>query len=507
MKVRQRIRPIDLGKRLNPLNIKEGRVTLELIDEKTGLSKKVYDHNMTTNAISKMLVNCGWLNDDNLPQNDLVESLLGGVVLVDQSIPENANNIFVPSGHSMTANGAVGIVNGGDPEELGSWDEIESGSTERGRGWQADGSWVEVFTWNGSHGNGNIGCICATNKEAGFCGLGNKFDNQYGTVGQLTLTGTPTQYKIPGVPCKVDLTDSSCYAVDFDTENDKIIIRKIRLPFSKVNLTGAPTIPVVLSTREVTMPAGIKTLMGYITDYDWYNGALSYGRIQDTGETLNIIDVGLSAAWGDGYTPTLWEIDPTDGSITTSTLTNTSGDTLHTICQPVWLGRNKLAWIDGEWSSNDRRPMNIDGRTIYSMERISGTWDPIQKCANPAGSYQSYYPQECGWVTPYSIQDYAAQGKGRLLMMDSNGDITSFDFATNTCYLTNSRQYNYTNAYTRPTSSPLIGYQFYTNNDGPCIQVIRTQMAINTIFNLENVVTKTSSMTMKLTYRFEFAES
>ena len=45
MNVRQRIRPIDLGKRLNPLNIKEGRVTLELIDEKTGLSKKVYDHN------------------------------------------------------------------------------------------------------------------------------------------------------------------------------------------------------------------------------------------------------------------------------------------------------------------------------------------------------------------------------------------------------------------------------------------------------------------------------
>ena len=247
--------------------------------------------------------------------------------------------------------------------------------------------------------------------------------------------------------------------------------------------------------------------MGSITDYDWYNGALSYGRIQDTGETLNIIDVGLSAAWGDGYIPTLWEIDPTDGSITTSTLTNTSGDTLHTICQPVWLGRNKLAWIDGEWSSSDRRPMNIDGRTIYSMERISGTWDPIQKCTNPAGSYQSTYPQECGWVVPYSVQDYAAQGKGRLLMMDSNGNIISFDFAENTCYLTNSRLNNYAGAYIRPTSSPLIGHQFFRNNDGPCIQVIRTQMAINTIFNLENVVTKTSAMTMKLTYRFEFAES
>ena len=151
--------------------------------------------------------------------------------------------------------------------------------------------------------------------------------------------------------------------------------------------------------------------------------------------------------------------------------------------------------------------MDIDGRTIYSMERISGTWDPIQKCTNPAGSYQSTYPQECGWVTPYSVQDYAAQGKGRLLMMDSNGNIISFDFAENTCYLTNSRLNNYAGAYIRPTSSPLIGHQFYVNNDGPRIQVIRTQMAINTIFNLENVVTKTSAMTMKLTYRFEFAES
>ena len=91
--------------------------------------------------------------------------------------------------------------------------------------------------------------------------------------------------------------------------------------------------------------------------------------------------------------------------------------------------------------------------------------------------------------------------------MDNNGNIVSFDFAENTCYLTNSRLSNYVGAYIRPTSSPLIGHQFNQNNDGPCIQVIRTQMAINTIFNLENVVTKTSSMTMKLTYRFEFAES
>lgn len=505
MRINQKVPPVNRDASPSPLRIKEGRVKLILTD-RDGHEEVVADHNMATNGVNALLAECGWLNKDNLNQNNLVEQLLGGVVLLDTALTEDANNFIIPSAIGMTANGAVGVENNSDPEELGSYNSLESGTDDpRGRGWQDDGSYLEVFDWSNNHGNGTVAAVCAMPKVAGECGLGNSHGAKLATPVTLNMGGTSTDYLLPGFPCKVDLPDSSCYAVDFDTENDEINIYKCRLPMRKVNLKCAPSYPMILSKRTITMPAGIKSVL---QDCPQTNLAYSsYGVIQDTGTTLNIISRGNNETWGSGYTPTLYEIDPTDGTITTSTLSNTSGDELHTICQPVWLGRNKLAWIDGYWNTTDSRPTYVDGRTIYSMERTSGSWGTIKKCTNPEGSQQPTYVAECGWAVPYCMQNYAPAGKGRVYMIgDSSGTIVCFDFEANTCYMTNGKETAHNGMYQTPTSAHMIYAQMSITESGRALRLRRVPFAISTIFNLQTPIRKTSDKSMKLTYRFTFEE-
>ena len=121
MKVIQRhVNAKTIQKCMSPAHIKSGKILLELKDIKTGKVEKVFEHNMQTNAIDEMVTNCGWLNNDNLDKSNLAEQLLGGVMLFDDDIDEDADIVYVPEGLTMVANGAVGTVNNGNPTELGS---------------------------------------------------------------------------------------------------------------------------------------------------------------------------------------------------------------------------------------------------------------------------------------------------------------------------------------------------------------------------------------------------
>ena len=296
------------------LQIRKGETTITLRDA-DGHEEVYHDRNMQTNAINEMLRNCGWLNRDNLDQTNLATQLLGGVLLYHDTITEDATVVVAPAGNAMTANACHGIGNGeseGDPTEMGSYVAGESG-------WQNDGSLLLVFEWTTSQGNGTISAVCATNKEYGYCGEGNANNLQRSTKQSLTLSGTATLYTIQGVPCKLSLSDSSVYGIALDQENETITIRKYRLPLSKVNIKGTPTAPVVLSETEIAMPAHMvgATIGGYE----------STGGIQDIDGHLIVLNTATpsSGYWGTDYTQYMWDIDPAAGTVTESTLLNTSG--------------------------------------------------------------------------------------------------------------------------------------------------------------------------------------
>ena len=149
----------------------KGKTIIELTDAKTGkLVQRTEDNNMLTNALSMFFAQGGRTNPTAFNvagvRNDALTYLLGGIMLFDTAITEDADIVRVPKGVRMVANGAKGITNSEAPTEFGSYNSVESG-------YQQDGSYKMVWDWNTSQGNGNINCVCLSSYYGGYCGIGN----------------------------------------------------------------------------------------------------------------------------------------------------------------------------------------------------------------------------------------------------------------------------------------------------------------------------------------------
>ena len=150
----------------------KGKTTIELRDAKSGkLLQKTEDTNMVTNAIYEFYDQGGITNPSafgavNVRDNPM-HYLLGGVMCLDTALTEDDDIIRVPAGVGMVANGAKDILNSGNPSELGSYNELESG-------WKQDGSFSMVWDWTASQGNGTIACVCLSSLYGGYKGIGNK---------------------------------------------------------------------------------------------------------------------------------------------------------------------------------------------------------------------------------------------------------------------------------------------------------------------------------------------
>ena len=136
--------------------------------------QKTHDDNMLTNALAGYFKNYGLLNPTPFGSdvyNDFITTLLGGVLLLDTAITEQASIIHVPGGVLMTGHGAYGVSNGsaqGDPTELGSFNAAQSG-------W-ADNNHTQfrmVWDFTTEQSNGTIACACLTSRAHGFIGEGN----------------------------------------------------------------------------------------------------------------------------------------------------------------------------------------------------------------------------------------------------------------------------------------------------------------------------------------------
>lgn len=146
----------------------KGRTIIELKDAK-GKKETYVDHNMITNALATFYQEAGMTNPsafNTLLKTNPVENLLGGILCLDDTIPESASIVKVPTGIKMIANASWGVLNSGNPSELGSWNESESG-------WQQDGSYKCVYDFTQSQGNGVIKSVCLTSKLGGLRGIGN----------------------------------------------------------------------------------------------------------------------------------------------------------------------------------------------------------------------------------------------------------------------------------------------------------------------------------------------
>lgn len=498
--MKDKLKPAKLMTAPAPLKIKEGRVTITL-EDKAGNREVIADHNMPTDALNEYLASCGWLNRDNAPQDNLVQELLGGILLLNDTLDEDEDVIQVPSGVDMIANGAVGTTNTGTPYELGSCSAIETET-----GWQSDGSYLQTYRWDENHGNcpsgQSIKAVALTAKQIGYAGIGNQSGAYLAGSRLDTLyPGTPTPYVLGAMSVNyltahVSVKNSEAYRLDLtDIANGNIEINKYRIPTGKVNLKGTSTSPTLLETQTITTEDS--TLIAILTSIKNQQDPYRY-NYYDAYDHFWIWNhaTGSNVVWGTDYDQYLWDIDVVSGTITKYTVLNTSGDTLHGIYAPVFIG-DTVVFINGYFYNAYNR--GEDTTKIYQFAISNGAAGAITSIANTLGW--------SGNTSPI-IYRYGVSGDKAIIartgtywiIYDKAGAVYPINagassVSLNVMQATDCALVNYHNSY-------YVGSQ-YTSC---AIQLYRAMNYIATIFNCETAYTKDATKTMTVVYRLTFEE-
>ena len=230
----------------------KGHTEIQLTNVNTGEVKTYHDDNMMTNGLAEFMKNHGMLCGTpftDAVKNDLINTLLGGILLFDTALTENASNTRLTDGVKMTANAAQGVTHTGDPSELGSYDANESG-------WQnaAHTVYRHVFTWTTSQGNGRIASACLTSKPHGYVGEGNSTRKAQVTDNNLNLfTYSNEEYLNNNTKMVLMIKDSEVYFISLDTSDDTLTITKTHIADTECDMRDIKTISGAVEEEVLTV--------------------------------------------------------------------------------------------------------------------------------------------------------------------------------------------------------------------------------------------------------------
>lgn len=439
----------------------KGKTKIELFDGNSGkLVKRHIDTNMVTKALDYFAEYGGITNpsifyNSNLRTNFLYY-MLGGVLCLDTAIAENNEIVRVPAGVRMVANGARDILNTGDPIELGSFNENESG-------WQVDGSLKLVWDWTTSQGNGTIACVCLTSLVAGMQGIGNP-----------SLTSKSNSYNLSQYNSAIALSSSQepCLGVYNNTvynfsaapsQGSSFTIIKRGLPMDSMDIRDT------LALREI--------------------GSFSIQKPHD----ISGYDRGQFRTYQNGrYAYLIIAYASTSGSYYTRHFEFTND-------HPVRVYKFDLATetLVDSWSLS---PSSTGAAAISDLG--GGTY-PTLFCNGKFAVFSKYiFPLSD--ITDYSVIENTAED---TYMMPVNDDIAysasgRLDMP-NALRLPINNTQGYSTYEMLPHYSPLIAMATGDPSQYP-YHVIRDPRYIATINNLEEPVVKTPDKTMKVTYTISF---
>lgn len=235
----------------------KGHCKIELTDVNTGKVEVIEHDNMVTKALEYFFKKGGITNPSALYASSIRSNplyyLLGGVMCLDTALTEDAEIVRVPTGVTMTANGARDVVNAEQPTELGTYNSIESG-------WQNDGSLKMVWDWSTSQGNGTINSVCLSSIYGGMLGIGNG-------VSQSSKANAfnPSLYNSPiglsgyeGVP--VGIKDNVLYCVQSFYGVTEYTVKKYAMPYTGIDVRDSITARLI-ETITVPIPNEVKNIV------------------------------------------------------------------------------------------------------------------------------------------------------------------------------------------------------------------------------------------------------
>ena len=471
----------------------KGKTTIELTDVNSGKVEVIEDTNMITNALQEFLRTYGmWgsnvLLDEELRKNELWVNLLGGLLLFDTQLEENADNTFMPPGIKMIGNGSKDVVNTGTVTELGNYNPTESGV-------QPDGSIKFVYDFSTSQGNGTIKSVCLTSRIGGYEGMGNKencyinndypwdfmyeknvcyFGNMFGNGSLNAIMYASYQDNAIYLINEHNRVYTAEYASEHWSTTKKIQIVKARAGFTGVSIKSDRTIKEIVETYDIEIPQVILDYMG--TSKTELNAFCDFER--------NIYIMFNNS---------------------TSTTLNTNAF--------VWLLK-----IDRNMNATPYKVTNNTGKTLY-LNRLYMTINNDYLFIYDNNSPYGLYAIKCSDSTQI-IELGSSWNNGRVSLFNISKNLVGvygqysnsehsyyapliYDIEARTLKRTNGRVGN-----NRLFTVPFIdkkGVYILVNIPGSSsysitLQIMKDMRYLATINNLTEAVVKTSSKTMKITY-------
>ncbi|MEF9961151.1 MAG: hypothetical protein RR755_00735 [Erysipelotrichaceae bacterium] len=458
-----------------------GLMKIEMTDIHTGKTETVLEQNMVTNALANIFKPMGL---DKSPDkmlnrmNPYYQTLLGGLLLFDSTIAENADNLYPPSGVNLIGCASYGEQNNTTGTLRGGFNQTESELNI------TDRYMKYVYDFTTSQANGTISCVCLTHKNGGYTSYGGKdapFGGSYGLGmqvcdGQLqyvynSYTGASTGDKYSG--CTVGTTEmiflismaeDAVYYFRIDSSK-KITITKRRAYMKSVSVLENP-----YSTKPLIDSFELEELKTQLpTNYISYN----FDTADNCLYIVNCADYHLEAN-GIFY---VTKVNFSTWKVTQYTMTNTTSESISLNSMRYSYVHRGFIVFRGYNNSNH----------IYKMEVGNSANVELLKLVGFTAVYGVFAMGINGRIY---IEGYNSGYYLYVINLDTN-EILKVEAA----YIIGGSN---PPAYTPVLNEPMLWFGSYGNRTTLGYFIMSNYLA--TINNLSEPVTKTADKTMKVTY-------
>lgn len=470
-----------------------GHAKIELTNVKTGEKKVVEHDNMLTGWIRDMFTPHGveghnmaaaQLNYNNsyTQQTFSKENLFRGVILFEDELTNNAEDYCFPSGNKMAAHGDDSAYSGSDPTRGSFNAELSSVS---------DTEMVSVWDWTQERGNGTISALGLCNRWAGGIGSGQTTPDEntyYFPLFNIAMasgnnSGT-NELKIQNA-IWMSYSDSILYVLRSMSAGVLTIAKKF-IPVSsydaimqKIN-PGARNNAYYDVSKEIEITIDISA---YIS-----GNALPAFTAKD-----GVIYMLPTGNWSGG-SKTLVKYEIASGTITTQTLTNNTGKTLYVNNTPgSWgvFGTELYFQTTDSLFAYINMQDNTDCGIVKDMAGNNVAYNGSGGAARFFSAFENFFFSYSTLQTYTSNPIWTIKSKGRAAKTGAAGFQRPLTNSTNVSAVVS-----------LPGNDRKQFFNFAYNDFSGMRWLVESYnwMSLSTKQNLDGAVTKTSDMTMRVTY-------
>lgn len=468
-----------------------GTCEIVLKDKNNRIVHHEKEHNLVTNFFQEYFKELGPIK--GLPYNYRIENMVGGILLFQNTIEEDADNVLLPAGNKMIGNAATLIVQGSGAavKELGTY---IADSTK----WLDDETYQMKFEWAPSQAVGTIRAVCLTSRAHGFIGEGN--ESSYGQ--RSTPDSSQTNYedfrqsyanlgynqghKAGGAICHCAY-DNMAYRMIIDAAEGRVQVNKYKIPMNSIDFRTAFSEDVERLVESVSENIPYE----YMEDIRQVTPS-AYVSMSDEGKIYFLIG---KCEYTSGTTRYCFSVNAAHPYIYCGTY-NIADDSF------TWKRINVysyyvretgfMAWYDGKYLL-----VAIDNYYYYVNQRC-GVIDTEALTIEDVGGF--IYGRNCTLYRCDNHQFYLYAG-GNTPTSDTWGRGTKID-AVRGAWAPVNMTSNYNTSVYKVKGNKLAACTGYNP-----MNFNRHGDYLATIYNLPQAITKAADLTMQITYTLNFGEN